>query len=314
MVIGVPMTEKKNQIAVFEEIRKDLDITRDISDFKVAMSDVFGKGSLAVKESFGGVTFKDNSEKVDVAIQNTNELHNIWNHSHTQWMWKHLNLSWHAPLKNMRQISAEISRKKGALNEAKWKHVQNEVKIKKIEEELSKPELLDYWREVDLKIKLAQLQEGLAEGSTHIEGAMKDILALNELFEQLKSKVSSFSEEDVEKEETKTHLKRSIVQCIRDIRQGGSITKGEQEYLEQIGVNPMKMQNILREYVKSEAAADTWDVSGLYEFVDGVVEELAERHQVDKVRMNLQGFESEAIGNITYDNKVAHLTNETKEE
>ena len=308
------MTEKKNEIAVFEEIRKDLDITRDISDFKVAMSDVFGKGSLAVKESFGGVTFKDNSEKVDVAIQNTNELHNIWNHSHTQWMWKHLNLSWHAPLKNMRQISAEISRKKGALNEAKWKHVQNEVKIKKIEEELSKPELLDYWREVDLKIKLAQLQEGLAEGSTHIEGAMKDILALNELFEQLKSKVSGFSEEDVEKEETKTHLKRSIVQCIRDIRQGGSITKGEQEYLEQIGVNPMKMQNILREYVKSEAAADTWDVSGLYEFVDGVVEELAERHQVDKVRMNLQGFESEAIGNITYDNKVAHLTNETKEE
>ena len=314
MVIGVPMTEKKNEIAVFEEIRKDLDITRDISDFKVAMSDVFGKGSLAVKESFGGVTFKDNSEKVDVAIQNTNELHNIWNHSHTQWMWKHLNLSWHAPLKNMRQISAEISRKKGALNEAKWKHVQNEVKIKKIEEELSKPELLDYWREVDLKIKLAQLQEGLAEGSTHIEGAMKDILALNELFEQLKSKVSSFSEEDVEKEETKTHLKRSIVQCIRDIRQGGSITKGEQEYLEQIGVNPMKMQNILREYVKSEAASNSWDVSGLYEFVDGVVEELAERHQVDKVRMNLQGFESEAIGNITYDNKVAHLTNETKEE
>ena len=308
------MTEKKNEIAVFEEIRKDLDITRDISDFKVAMSDVFGKGSLAVKESFGGVTFKDNSEKVDVAIQNTNELHNIWNHSHTQWMWKHLNLSWHAPLKNMRQISAEICRKKGALNEAKWKHVQNEVKIKKIEEELSKPELLDYWREVDLKIKLAQLQEGLAEGSTHIEGAMKDILALNELFEQLKSKVSNFSEEDVEKEETKTHLKRSIVQCIRDIRQGGSITKGEQEYLEQIGVNPMKMQNILREYVKSEAASNSWDVSGLYEFVDGVVEELAERHQVDKVRMNLQGFESEAIGNITYDNKVAHLTNETKEE
>jgi len=97
-------------------------------------------------------------------------------------MWKHLNLSWLSPMKNMRQISAEISRKKGALNEAKWKHVQNEIKIKKIEEELSKPELLEYWREVDLKVKLAQLQEGLAESSTAIEGAMKDLLALNELF------------------------------------------------------------------------------------------------------------------------------------
>lgn len=299
--------EQKNEITVFEEIRKDLDITRDISGFKVAMSDVFGKGSLAVKESFGGLTFKENSEKVDLAIQNTDELQTIWNHSHTQWMWKHLNLSWHSPMKNMRQISAEVSRKKAALNEAKWKHVQNEVKIKKIEEELRNPELLEYWREVDLKIKLAQLQEGLAEGSTIIEGAMKDILALNELYEQLKERVSNFSEEDVEAEETRTHLKRSIVQCIRDVRQQGSITKGEQEYLEQIGVNPMKMQNILRNYVKSEAEQDSWDVSGLYEFVDGVVEELIQQHKVDKVRMDLQGFKQEYIGNITMDKKVALL-------
>jgi hypothetical protein len=299
--------EQKTEIAVFEEIRKDLDITRDISGFKVAMSDVFGKGSLAVKESFGGLTFKENSEKVDLAIQNTDELQTIWNHSHTQWMWKHLNLSWHSPMKNMRQISAEVSRKKAALNEAKWKHVQNEVKIKKIEEELRNPELLEYWREVDLKIKLAQLQEGLAEGSTIIEGAMKDILALNELYEQLKERVSNFSEEDVEAEETRTHLKRSIVQCIRDVRQQGSITKGEQEYLEQIGVNPMKMQNILRNYVKSEAEQDSWDVSGLYTFVDGVVEELIQQHQVDKIRMDLQGFKQEYIGNITMDKKVALL-------
>jgi hypothetical protein len=306
--------EKKNEIAVFEEIRKDLDITRDISNFKVAMSDVFGKGSLAVKESFGGVTFKDNSVKVDLAIQNTDELQSIWNHSHTQWMWKHLNLSWLSPMKNMRQISAEMSRKKSALNEAKWKHVQNEVKIKKIEEELSQPELLEYWREVDLKIKLAQLQEGLAESSTIIEGAMKDVLAVNELYEQLKEKVSDFSEEDVEAEETKSHLKRSIVQCIRDIRQGGSITKGEQEYLEQIGVNPTKMQNVLRNYVKSEAEQDSWDVSGLYTFVDEIVEELANRHKVDEVRMDLQGFKNEYIGSITMDKKVALLGNSTGEE
>ena len=153
----------------------------------------------------------------------------------------------------------------------------------------------------------AQLQEGLAEGSTIIEGAMKDILALNELYEQLKERVSNFSEEDVEAEETRTHLKRSIVQCIRDVRQQGSITKGEQEYLEQIGVNPMKMQNILRNYVKSEAEQDSWDVSGLYTFVDGVVEELIQQHQVDKVRMDLQGFKQEYIGNITMDKKVALL-------
>lgn len=306
--------KKSTEVAVFEQLRTDLDITRDISGFSVSLNDVFGKGSLAKKESFGGLTFKENSEKVDLAIQNTNELQSIWNHSHTQWMWKHLNLSWLSPMKNMRQISAEISRKKGALNEAKWKHVQNEIKIKKIEEELSKPELLEYWREVDLKVKLAQLQEGLAESSTAIEGAMKDLLALNELYEQLKEKVSDFSEEDVEAEETQSHMKRSIVQCIRDIRQSGSITKGEQEYLEQIGINPTKMQNVLRNYVKSEAEQDSWDVSGLYTFVDEIVEELANRHKVDEVRMDLQGFKNEYIGSITMDKKVALLGNSTGEE
>ena len=299
--------EQKNQVAVFEEIRKDLDITRDISDFKVAMSDVFGKGSLASKESFGGLTFKENSKKVDLAIQNTDELQLIWNRGHTQWMWKHLNLSWHSPMRNMRQISAEITSKKYALNDAKWKHVETEIKIKKIEEELRNPELLEYWREVDLKVELAQHQEGLAQGAIVIEGAMKDLLALNELYEQLKEKVSNFSEEDVEAEETKSHLKRSIVQCIRDVRQCGSITKGEQEYLEQIGVNPMKMQNILRNYVKSEAEQDSWDVSGLYSFVDKIVDELADLHKIDKVRMDLQGFKQEYISDITMDKKVALL-------
>lgn len=300
--------EGESNITVFDQVKHELDIQRDPMEFKVPLGEIFGKTSLAPKESFGQVTFKENIEKVDTALQNVGELQNIWNHSHTQWMWKHINLSWLSPHKNMRQISAEVSRKKAALNEAKWKHIQNELKIKKIEEELSKPETLDKWREIELNIKLAQLREGLAEGATHIEGAMKDILALNELFEQLKDRISDFSEEDIEAEETKTHLKRSIVQCIRDVRQSGSITKGEQEYMEQIGVNPSKIQRLLREYVKAEEASDNWDVSDLYSFVDDLVVELTEKHKVDVKRMELQGFDPDYIGNITYDTKVA-LTN-----
>lgn len=299
---------EKNEVTVFDQVKHELDIQRDPMEFKVPLSDIFGKTSLAPKESFGQVTFKENIDKVDKALANVGDLQNIWNHSHTQWMWKHINLSWLSPHKNMRQISAEVTRKKGALNEAKWKHIQNELKIKKIEEELAHPEDLTKWREIELNIKLAQLREGLAEGATHIEGAMKDILALNELYEQLKDRISDFSEEDIEAEETKTHLKRSIVQCIRDVRQGGSITKGEQEYMEQIGVNPSKIQRLLREYVKAEEASDSWDVSDLYTFVDDLVIELTEKHKVDVKRMELQGFDPNYIGNITYDTKVA-LTN-----
>ena len=297
--------DQGTEVTVFDQVKHELDIQRDPMEFKVPLSDIFGKTSLAPKESFGQVTFKENIDKVDKALANVGDLQNIWNHSHTQWMWKHINLSWLSPHKNMRQISAEVSRKKAALNEAKWKHIQNELKIKKIEEELSNPEQLTKWREIELNIKLAQMREGIAEGATHIEGAMKDILALNEMYEQLKSKISDFSEEDIEAEETRTHLKRSIVQCIRDVRQSGSITKGEQEYMEQIGVNPSKIQRLLREYVKAEESSDNWDVSDLYSFVDDLVVELTEKHKVDVKRMELQGFDPNYIGNITYDQKVA---------
>ena len=295
--------EKKNEVAIFEQIRSNVQVA-DRDYYKVPMAMVFGKGSLARTESFGGKSLVENSQKVDLAIQNTNELQNIWNHSHSQWMWKHLNLSYHAPHKNMRQIAAEMNRKKAALNEAKWRQVKNEIKIKKIEEELQAGKC-DYWREVDLTVKLTELREGLAEGIVTIEGAMKDVLVLNELYEQLKAKVSDFSEIDIEMEESKTHLKRSIVQSIRDVRMSGAITKAEQEYLEQIGVNPMKMQNLIRQYVKQEAESTSWDNKGLYDFVDDLVKDLIDNHKVDIVRMEYMGFDSKPVENMSYDTTVA---------
>ena len=303
--------DNNNEIAIYEKIRTNVQVAdRDV--YKVPMAAVFGKGSLAGTESFGGKSLLKNSELVDTALQNTNELQNIWNHSHTQWMWKHLNLSYHSPYKNMRQIAAEMSRKKLALNEAKWRHVKNEVRMKKIEEQLQEGKK-EYWKEVDLTIKLTELREGLAEGVVIIEGAMKDILVLNELYEQLKNKLSNFSEVDIEKEESKSHLKRSIVQSIRDVRMSGAITKAEQEYLEQIGVNPMKMQNLIKQYVHDEAKSDSWNNQELYNFVDNVVNDLINNHKVDCVRMDYMGFDAEPIAHMSYDKTVARRKKEDEQ-
>lgn len=307
--------QNSNELTVFEELRKDVALKG--SEIKVPMSMVFGRGHTANLPSFGGSSLIENTQKVDHALANMDELQTIWNHSHTQWMWKHLNLSWHAPMKNMRQIAAEIARKKGALNEAKWRQVEAELKIKKIEAEIEKglaDDSLDYWREVELKVRLAKLKEGLADGIVIIEGAMKDVLALNDLYEQLKNRVSGFSEADIEKEETKNHLKRALVQSIRDVRMAGYITKAEQEYLEQIGVNPMKIQQLLRAYVEKESKSDSWDVRDLYEFVDSLTDELVDVYKVDQVRMKLQGFKPEANSDFTQIEKLALLNNVGQDE
>ena len=294
------MTEvQNNELAIWDEIKNDL-VIKDGSEYTVPLSKVFGKGTVAKTESFGGRSLSENTALVDVALDNAKDLQQIWNRSHTQWMWRHLNLSYHSPHKNMRQIAAEISRKKSALNEAKWNQIKSEIKIKKIEEQLDDPSTLDYWKEVELKVKLAQLQEGMADGITYIEGAMKDVLSLNDLYEQLKTQVNSFTEEDIEAEETKAHLKRSLVQSIRDVRQSGHITKGEQEYLEQIGVNPMKVQRLMKDYVASEANATDWSVGGLHTFVDELTNQLVDVAKVDKVRMDLMGFNAEFTTGISY--------------
>ena len=296
-----------NELTIIEQIRRDLVVT-DGSEYKVPMSSVFGRGTLAKTESFGGRSLVENANLVDKAIRNTGELQKVWNHSHSQWDWKHITFSYGADFRNMKQIEAEMSRKRSALNEAKWRQVKNEIKIRKLEEQLeqgTQDGTLDYWKEVDIKVKLAELREGMAEGTHYIEGAMKDVLAIEQLYEQLKSRVSDFDELDFEKEESKSHLKRSLMQCIRDVRQFGSITKGEQEYMEQIGVNPGKIQLLIRQYVENEAKSEKWDTSMLIDFVDDVVNDLIDNHKVDVIRMQKMGFDQNPILGISYDKKVA---------
>jgi hypothetical protein len=302
------MSDKKEvstEVAPYEEVMKELAVITDKHEVHLPVSSIFGRGELALTESFGGRTLAQNAELVDEAFENTNELQNIWNRSHSQWDWKHINLSYHGDMKNVRQIAAEMSRKKMALDEAKWRQLKNEVKLRKLEEKLASG-TADKWKEIDIKIQIGQAKEGNAQGMAYIEGAMKDVLALNELYEEMKDRFEGFTEADFEKQESKSHLKRSLVQCIRDVRQQGAITKGEQEYLEQIGVNPTKMQARIRQYVAEEEASADWSTTALHEFVSGVVDELIDVLKVDRTRMELMGFNPDHLDYITHDKSVAH--------
>lgn len=297
------MTTSNTEITLVDDIRGELAAIIDGSEYSVPMAKVFGRGLMNKTDSFGNMSLHENSQRVDDAIENTLGLQKIWNHSHTQWTWKHINMSFNSPLMNMRQIAAEVARKRQALNEAKWKHVKNEIRVRKLTERLETGEL-DKWQEMETRVEIAKIKEGLAEGMQYIEGAMKDILALNDLYEQLKVKTSDFSEYDVEKDEAKAHLKKSLTQCIRDVRMSGSITKGEQEYMEQIGVNPSKMLGVLRSFVEAEAKASAWDTDILNNFVEDVANDLIDNQKVDVKRMAYMGFDNEPVAEHTYNKTV----------
>lgn len=282
----------------------------------VGISQVFGRGALGDVKSFGGVTLSENAVKADLALANVEELHRIWNRGHSQWAWKHINLSQFSDMRNIRQVAAEMANKKNALSAAKWGQIKSEIKLKKLQEALENPNL-DKWQRLDLEIELAEMKEGMASSMTYIEGAMKDVIALNEMYEELKERVHDFTEADYEKEETKNHLRRSLTQCLRDVRQQGRITKGEQEYLEQIGANVGKVQKLMIDYVQFEENSDCWDMSLQHQFIEDLTSKL---EPVANVKLKITGLdkvEDRIIESLSYMEKVSHnhrLTNEQKQE
>lgn len=293
-----------SEITIKKENKQDLvDVAEEARGKSIA--EVFMATNLAEVKSFGGLTIAENAKKVDLAIANVAETERIWNRSHSQWTWRHINLSYAAPMKNLRQVSAEMTRKREALEEAKWNYLKNEIKLKQKEERLAKEK--DPLKSQLIEIDIAQLKSGMANGMKYVEGAMKDVLTLSNLYDDLKDKFSDYTEEDFEKEEARSHLKRSMVQCLRDVRQSGRITKGEQEYLEQIGVNPGKITLDMLAYLEYEQKIEDYTVKPMYEFLDDMCTKLLDQLQVDKVRMELQGLRDH------YDSDALFLTDESND-
>lgn len=289
------------ELTIIDDIKNDVILKESNT---VPMSSIFGRGVSVKEESFGGRSLAENAQLVDKAMDNLVELEDVWNHSHSQWIWKHITLSWVSPYSNIKQIAAEMQRKKSALNEAKWKQVRNEIKLRKLREKLENG-IDDHWEEIEAKAKMCELIEAVANGTVYIEGAMKDVLILNELYEQLKAQVEGFTEEELEKHESKSHLKRSLMQSIRDVRQFGVITKGEQEYMEQVGANPTKMLHLIKGYLKREEESDRWDNAELIQFINDAVDDLIDNKKIDVTRMESFKFSHDPKLGISYHKKIA---------
>ncbi len=175
------------------------------------------------------------------------------------------------PSRNLRQISAEMKKKEEALFEHKYKHKANMIKVERLKRKLRTEK--DDLKIAELELKIEKEIVGFSRGIGYIEGALKDILILRKAYDDIVQKYGLQTEEDFEKWEQKHHIMRSIRQCVRDVRERGKITKGEQEFIEQWGGNPSYMYKRIVEHVNAEHNTD--DPSGelLNKFVNQMAEE-----------------------------------------
>ena len=102
-------------------------------------------------------------------------------------------LNGHSPMRMLRQITAEVEKRKMALAEAQVSHAEKRVEILELEEE----------DDIVSEAKLKAARHGLTMMEHKINGSIKDIAVLIDSYENIKEKwdIDEWDEESFEREE-----------------------------------------------------------------------------------------------------------------
>ena len=247
-------------------------------------------------KSYGGKTLQENLESADRAIKRVQYTERIWDRSRSQWMLKYLTCSNADGWLRIRQISAEMCRKRLALSEVKFGYMKQltEAKIKR-EEKLDD---LSENKKLLLEIEAQQLESQAAETLVKFEGGLKEVECLAQMHDKLKEQLGDITEEGFEQEQAKSHIKRAVMQAIREVKECGKIKTGNAEYLEQAGLCTTAILKDIFIFLEEEEQSNTIDTSLLHAFLDatankyeGVVIQQAE----------WLGFDPNANMNLTYE-------------
>jgi len=131
-----------------------------------------------------------------------------------------------SPLRQIRQILAEVSAKKSALAEAQVNYAK--IKNKVI---LGEGEVADAERRLN-GYQLQSLEVA-------VENALKDIATLISAYDALVANhgIENWTEEDMERAEAKHHVRRGFELLYRNLIEGGRAREASIEYLQQFGVH-----------------------------------------------------------------------------
>ena len=254
---------------------------------QVAIKDLFPDS-----KSYGGNSLATNIENAELAIANVQYTERIWDRSRSQWMLKHLTCSQADGWLRLRQIGAEMSRKRMALNEAKFGYLKKKMKIGVKREEMDKASPANYRL---LEVEIMELESQMQEVMVKVEGALKEVQTLSGMHDSLKEHLGEISEEEFEKAQTKGHIKRAMQQSIREVRECGRIKTGNQEYLEQSGVCVTHAFGLITDYLEQEKKAKNTTL--LHSFLDAVAEEL---EPVANLQLEIFGFDPKTNLNLTF--------------
>lgn len=154
-----------------------------------------------------------------------------------------LNMIDSAPYRILRQILAQVQKKRSALKENMYKLEKKKIKYNNL---INKKELTDL-EELEKK----KIVCDIIDSQGYIESALKELGSLKRRYEEIcknKNIPENWDEEDFEKQEIEHHLKSMARNMVRD-RMQGSHNQGSMEYAEQFGIEPILAYALVDQFI-----------------------------------------------------------------
>ena len=250
---------------------------------------------LAQRKSYGGKSLQENLENAQKAIDKVAYTEKIWDRSRSQFMLKFIVCSNADAWLRMRQISAEMCAKRLALSEAKYGYMMNLTKAKIKRDEMAEEDNEN--KKLLLEIEAHQLDNYAKETLLKIEGAFKEMETLAQFHDQLKEKLGDITEEEFEKAQVKSHIKRAVNQAVREVKEGGKIKAGNAEYLEQSGLCTTAILKDIFDFLEEESQANVGGNNMLHKFLDDTAEKYG-KFYIEQAEW--LGFDPHVDRNLTY--------------
>lgn len=151
-------------------------------------------------------------------------------------------LNGQSPYRMMRQVMAEIEKRKMALAEAQVSHAET---VKEIEE-------LEFKEDPVSQAKFRQKNVSLMMLESKVNGSFKDVATLIDAYNNIKAKhgIEDWDEEAYEREEKRHHVRRGFELMYRNLLDGGRAQTATIEYLQQYGVHPQVALTEVSGYVQ----------------------------------------------------------------
>lgn len=161
-----------------------------------------------------------------------------------------LNMLDSGPYRVLRQILAQVEKKRSALKENIYKLEKNKLMYEECIDKIDSQVGIEARK---LELRANKLQCDIIDSQPHIEAAIKELGALKRRYEEVcknKNIPEDWNEVDFEEAEIKHHIITMFKNAIRD-RMQGSHNMGTLEYFCQYGINGVVAYSLVDDYLKS---------------------------------------------------------------